>query len=127
LALLGRFYEIPEYLFFARNHPQQSMSLYFPNYLALASKDVFRSIKNIPDHYSYTVWFDPAKQGKILLPHWRIFWEYWLSVAKASLSWYERIRCYLSMFQQLRGMEYLLLQDLILAKEQYLNRYAESS
>lgn len=123
LALLGRFHQIPEYLFFARNHPQQSMSLYFPNYLSLASQDASKSVTDIPDHYSYTVWFDPTKQGKIFFPHWRIFWEYWLSVEEAPLSWYEQIRCYLSMFQQLRGMEYLLLQDLILAKDQYLQHW----
>jgi glycosyltransferase involved in cell wall biosynthesis len=127
LALLGRFHEIPQHLFFARNHPQQSMSLYFPTYLSLAKQDASSSIKNIPDHYSYTVWFDPAKKGKIFFPHWRIFCEYWLSVQRSSLSWWKKIRCYLSIFLQLGGMEYLLLQDLIRAKDQYLKHWRNYS
>ena len=115
LALQGRFYEIPEPLFFSRKHSQQSMSMFFPTYLSLASGDTSVSANNLPDYYAYAVWFDPAKKGQTIFPHWRIFREYCLCVWQASLSIKERINCYFSMFGQLRGLEYLLLKDLIVA------------
>ena len=68
----------------------------------------------IPDFYAYTVWFYPAKEGQIFLPHWRIFRECWSSVWQAQLSWYERMYCYLSMLKQWQGTEFLLIKDLII-------------
>ncbi|MDF5706847.1 MAG: glycosyltransferase family 2 protein [Nostoc sp. S4] len=113
LGLLGRFYEIPEYLFFARSHPQQSMSMFFPNYLSLTNNNQASSLSVLPDFYAYTVWFDSAKKGKILLPHWRILWEYILSIWYNPLSLYERLCCHRSLYQKLKGREYLLVKDLL--------------
>ncbi len=113
LGILGRFYEIPEYLFFARSHPQQSMSMFFPNYLLFAEKNQKSLLSMLPDFYAYTVWFDSAKKGQILLPHWRILWEYVLSIWRSPLSLNERLCCYRSLHQQLRGTEYLLLKDFL--------------
>ena len=116
IALQGRFYEIPQPLFFSRNHPQQSMSRFFPEYLTLAKGDRTTDIKqSIPNYYAYAVWFDPANQKRAIFPHWRILWEYCRCIWQASLSIRERINCHLSMFKQLRGMEFLLLKDLIMA------------
>jgi glycosyltransferase involved in cell wall biosynthesis len=115
IGLQGRFYEIPEPLFLARSHSQQSMSLFFPEYLTLASGNSVFSEEKLPDYYAYAVWFNPNRKNKILFPHWRIFWEYWLCVRQASLSILERISCYFSMFEQLRGMKFLLIKDLIVA------------
>ena len=47
----------------------------------------------LPDFYAYAVWFDSAKKGQILLPHWRIIWEYVLSIWRSPLSLYERLCC----------------------------------
>lgn len=121
IALQGRFYEIPQPLFFSRYHPQQSMSRFFPEYLALAKGDRPSAVKSIPDYYAYAVWFDPANQGQAIFPHWRIFWEYCRCIWQASLSVRERIGCHVSMFKQLRGMEFLLLRDLIVATRQSLS------
>jgi len=123
LGLLGRFYEIPEYLFFARSHPQQSMSKFFPRYLQFASQGSPHSISIFPDYHCYAVWFDPAKEGKILFPHWRILWEYCLSIWQAPLNWYEQISCYLSVLKQLKGTEYLLVKDLIVAVKMFRKRF----
>jgi glycosyltransferase involved in cell wall biosynthesis len=125
LGLLGRFYEIPEYLFFSRKHQQQSMSMFFPRYLLFAKKTPEQSVSMLPNYYSYTVWFDPAKKGQIVFPHWRIFREYWLSVWQAPISWYERAGCYLSMWKQLSGTEYLLIKDLLIAAKTFFG-YRES-
>ncbi len=113
LGILGRFYEIPEYLFFARSHPQQSMSMFFPDYLSFTNNNPKYSLKMLPDFYSYTVWFDSSKNGQVLFPHWRILWEHTLSVWLFKLSLYERLCCHTSIYKQLKGTEYLLLKDFI--------------
>lgn len=115
LGFLGRFHEIPEYLLLYRIHPQQSISRFCPNVLAGATSKNSQSLTSLmPDFYAYTVWFYPAKEGQIFLPHWRIFRECWSSVWQAQLSWYERMSCYLSMLKQWQGTEFLLIKDLII-------------
>lgn len=54
VALLGPFFEIPEYLFFPRSHPEQSIT-------KLRGKDVAR-----------TYWSDMSSAGRIVLPAWNI-------------------------------------------------------
>ncbi|MBE9201833.1 MULTISPECIES: glycosyltransferase family 2 protein [unclassified Nodularia (in: cyanobacteria)] len=117
IGLLGQFYEIPEYLFFARTHSQQSLSMFFPNHHLLTKDKTEHSQSILPDFYAYTVWFDSAKKGKILFPHWRILWEYMLSVWLFPLTLQQRLRCHISIYQQLHGTEYLLLQDLFKAAQ----------
>lgn len=78
LGLLGRYFEIPEYLYYNREHPQKSWNFY----------------KNYRD---YTVWLDPTKAGKILLPRWRMGFEYVKAIASVELHWREKFRCYLQM------------------------------
>lgn len=65
LSLLGRFYEIPEYLFFRRHHPAASSS----------HKDV----------QSQLVFFDPAIHTPIALPKWRHFGEHFKSIKRANI------------------------------------------
>src|SRR5262249_21858194 len=48
LALFGRFHEVPEYLFFRRNHPNQGSAL--------------RTL------HAQAVWLDPEKMGQIIFP-----------------------------------------------------------
>ncbi|WP_414563595.1 MULTISPECIES: glycosyltransferase family 2 protein [unclassified Anabaena] len=126
LGLLGRFYEIPEYLFFARIHSEQSLSMFFPNYLLFTDNKTKYSPSMLPDFYAYTVWFDSSKKGKILFPHWRIVWEYMLSIYLFELSIYQRVRCHISIYQQLRGSEYLLLKDLLKAARTVWQRWQDS-
>ena len=123
LGLLGRFHEIPEYLFLARHHPQQSMSRFIPNHLVFASQNPPHEIKFLPDYYAYAVWFDPNNEGKILFPHWRIAWEYWKAIWQTPLTLSERLCCHQSMSQQLQGTEYLLLVDLAIAAQNIRRRF----
>jgi glycosyltransferase involved in cell wall biosynthesis len=76
LSLIGRFYEIPEYLFFRRNHSQTSTR-------AFSIREVVR-------------WYDPAATGKMRFPHWRNGLEYILSVKRVRVRPYDRFLCYLS-------------------------------
>ena len=72
LGLLGPFYEVPEYLFLSRSHAEQSV----------------RSSR-----YDRMWWFNPAKQGKLALPTWRIFGELLKAPLEARLSTASRIAC----------------------------------
>lgn len=115
LGLVGRFYEIPEYLFFARTHPEQSMSMFFPGFLSLTDKNNEYAEGVFPDFYAYTVWWDSSKKGKILFPHWRMFWEYVISIYRVRMKLHEYLRCAISLYVRLKGTEVLLLKDLLRA------------
>jgi glycosyltransferase involved in cell wall biosynthesis len=81
LALLGTFREVPEYLFLARQHAEQSMQM-------------------IGDHESFAEWFDPANKGKTLFPNWRIFWEFSVSIHRVRIPLAQRVRCYAAIARQ---------------------------
>jgi glycosyltransferase involved in cell wall biosynthesis len=72
LALLGRFVEIPEFLFLPRRHPGHSSRM-------------------IGDYWSYAAWFDPANGRKRIFPHARMFGEYFRVVMRVPLSPPERL------------------------------------
>jgi hypothetical protein len=118
LGLVGRFYEIPEYIFFARSHSQQSMSMFFREYKLLTNSNNKYSLDMLPDFYAYTVCFDSSKKGKILFPYWRILWEYIVSVCLLQISLHDYICCAISLYQKLRGNEFLLLKDFLIAAQQ---------
>ena len=76
LALLGQFFEVPEYLFLRRGHPQRPLAA------AVTDSEI-------------AAWLDPAMRREILLPRWRRFFEYLRAIKRAPLSWSERVRCYM--------------------------------
>ena len=78
LGLMGRFYEIPEHLFFNRDHPEKSIYKY-------------------ATYRDYSVFYDPRNAGKILFPRWRIGYEYSKAIALSSLQWRDRMLCYVHM------------------------------
>jgi glycosyltransferase involved in cell wall biosynthesis len=83
LALLGRFHEVPEYLFFLRDHAG-------------------RSVRSMPAHHQRVAWFDPDRVGRKVFPHWRILLEYWKAVQRAGLTSAQRFRCCLYLASWLR-------------------------
>ena len=76
LGLLGRFYEIPDVLFYPRDHAE-------------------RSVRAFPAHHMRAAWFDPENVGKTVFPHCRIFLEYIKAVVRVDLKYRERFGCYL--------------------------------
>ncbi|RCJ33542.1 hypothetical protein A6770_17950 [Nostoc minutum NIES-26] len=46
-----------------------------------------------------------------------MLWEYTLSIWMLPPTLYERICCHISIYRQLKGTEYLLLKDLIIASK----------
>ena len=75
LALQGRFLEVDEDLFFYREHAGQA-----------SSPSRGRADRN--------AWWDPSKSGQIVLPYFRLGFEYARLVRNASISGPERRRCY---------------------------------
>ncbi|NJD51373.1 MAG: glycosyltransferase [Candidatus Methanoperedens sp.] len=102
LSLLGRFFEIPEYLFFNRDHAE-------------------RSVRAHPDMHHRSVWFDSSKGGQISFPHWRFFFEYFNSTNRFSLAFYERVCCYGHLMNWLRSHSRQMAMELKFAAIYYLN------
>ncbi len=113
LGLLGKFYEIPEYLFFARSHAKHSLKNLFPDYLSFTQNNASFTLNMLPDFGGYAVWFDSSNTGKILFPHWRIFWEYLRSAWMGKMNLYQRLCCHISIVTELKGTEPLLVKDIV--------------
>jgi glycosyltransferase involved in cell wall biosynthesis len=97
LALLGRFYEISEYLFFSRVHPGQS-TMYSAH------------------PHLYYIWWDPRnKTRRFIFPEWRLFWEYSKCAWSGPLSARERVACCLNVGRWLRRHWNSMLRDLVKA------------
>jgi glycosyltransferase involved in cell wall biosynthesis len=82
ISLFGRMYEIPEYLFFRREHQDAYTTKHY-------SKPV--NYHNYPDEL---VWWTGVKGRNLTLPHWRLCLEFFNSVRRAPLRWSERMLCY---------------------------------
>jgi glycosyltransferase involved in cell wall biosynthesis len=80
LALYGQFYEIPEYLFLRRGHPQRSLEA------------------NVTDD-EIAAWFDPTMSRMVLPPKWKRFFEYLKVIKRVPLNWSERARCYIGLMR----------------------------
>jgi glycosyltransferase involved in cell wall biosynthesis len=94
LVLLGRFHELPEYLFFKRDHPGAHWRVH-ENYRAREA------------------WYDPDRAGKTTFRTWRLFQEHLASIWRVPLSWNERMWCHLYMVWWIRRKWRKLLRDLI--------------
>jgi hypothetical protein len=96
LVLHGEFYEIPEYLFFKRDHPNTSVRAH-------------RTFKE------RIAWYDPAKKGQLHLTRWKWFFEYLAAIRRVRMSWDEKARCYMQMAKWFIWNWIFLLKDLIKA------------
>ena len=99
LALHGRFHQIPETLFIARSHPQQSV-------LAL------------PLHRRKH-WFDTTQRDGRAFPHWRYWQEYYHALRRTPLSAPEKYACYRQLARYPGWAGAALTKDLITAINPY--------
>lgn len=106
-ALLGQFYQIPEYFFFKRNHAQQHWRVY-------------------PTRQSRKPWIDPARAGKITFPSWRLLLEHFRSIKRTPLSWHERIWGYIYLIWWIRKNYRSLAKNLILREKKSQGRTCKS-
>jgi glycosyltransferase involved in cell wall biosynthesis len=76
MALRGMFFEIPEYLFNRRIHPQKS------------------TVVNKTDA-AMAAYLNPLRKKQVSLPRWRRFWEFLISIRRAKMPISEQLRCYM--------------------------------
>lgn len=77
LSLYGRFHEVPETLFFRREHPQRHMRVF-------------------EDDRDRLAWFDPKVSRRWHFPAFKRGIESCAAVSRAPLSLHERLRCYMA-------------------------------
>lgn len=73
LGLRGKLFEVPEYLFHRRDHPQASTRLF--------------------TKYNRLSWFDPAKRKQLNFLYWKVGTEYLRAVMKVPLPLQEKLQC----------------------------------
>jgi glycosyltransferase involved in cell wall biosynthesis len=103
LTLHGRFFQIPDALFFHREHSN-------------------RPIVVQPDPFERTFWLDPKNAGSIVFPSFRMFQEYLCATFRAPLSWRERAGCHRELAKWLRWNWRLMLKDLKVAARVIIRR-----
>ncbi|NLE61854.1 MAG: glycosyltransferase [Planctomycetes bacterium] len=74
LALRGKFYEIPEPLFFRRLHSGNSMQAH-------------RTAE------AHALWFDPTWRGQVAVPRFQRLLGHFRAICDAPLDWSERLNC----------------------------------
>jgi len=87
IGLMGRIYQIPECLFFWRDHPDSYTSTFYRS-------------KQIPilDRLQMEIsWW--SKKDSTSFTHWKNCIEYFRSVDKISLKWFEKLLCYVQIFK----------------------------
>lgn len=78
LSLLGKFYEVPEHLFFYRFHEEQSWG-------------------GNKSPQAQQAWYDPRRADKITFPQWRLLREHVRSIERSPVGLADRASCYLYM------------------------------
>ena len=105
LSLYGKIFEVPDYLFSRRFHPNLSSH---PS----------------QTEYDLAVWFDPNKKGGMVFPRWRRLAEYIKAIIRAPIGFSEKIICITSLGQFIFKPEKWvgLLNDIIIASKQRFTR-----
>ena len=92
LALHGRFYEVPEVLFFHRWHAASTYRLW-------------------PNHAQRWIWFDPSAEGRVVFPYWRQCREFVSTLHRSPVDLGERLRCYYHIGSWMKECRRQLLGD----------------
>jgi glycosyltransferase involved in cell wall biosynthesis len=87
IALMGRIYEVPEYLFFGRDHPQSYTRKFY--------EDKF--VANAYNYRKHMAWW--TQDEWFTFPHLKNCSEYFRSVNRVRLKWSERLLCYDQIFE----------------------------
>jgi glycosyltransferase involved in cell wall biosynthesis len=82
LSLLGRFLQIPEYLFYSRYHDEQSNQIY--------KADLPCGLNTS----AYEEWYDTTGKKRRKYPHWQGLAEFRQTMKNVNLSLVDKIACY---------------------------------
>ncbi len=118
LSLLGRFHEVDEPLFLARQHASQSMA--FTDRADLRSRLArYLGAGPLPP----PEWWDASQAGRVTFPDWNLLRQYLASVRDAPISSAERLRCRLAITRWLLKYWPKLARDVVFAGERLLTRF----
>jgi glycosyltransferase involved in cell wall biosynthesis len=101
LALHGRFLQIPEVLYFHREHLGRPIHVY-------------------RDPFERTFWLDPKTTSRLVFPNFRMLREYIGVTSRAPLSWRQKMRCRFALLKWIKENWQLLTHDLQVAKRKVL-------
>jgi len=91
-AMRGKIFEIPEYLFYYRVHPDSSMNAY--------------------NTMQRMAWFDPCKDGKLFFMRWRWLKEYFSALNKTDMSLMQKTLCSIEIFSWALRNSYKLSKEI---------------
>jgi glycosyltransferase involved in cell wall biosynthesis len=94
LALRGKLYQIPERLFFRRDHPDKSN-------------------RANPTVEELSVFYDPANRGKVPMREWRLVIESVAAIGRAPITVREKSSCYMYMIKRLKWNRKALGSELL--------------
>ncbi len=117
MGLLGKFYEVPDYLFISTRHSGQS-SKSLPVRVKV-KKRRFR-LTNRHGTLPSPEWWDPTKAKTISFPEWKQLREYFLSVWKAPLPLSLRCKGLLLLAPWIAKHFRRMMKDLLIAADQVL-------
>ncbi|NJN32845.1 MAG: glycosyltransferase family 2 protein [Synechococcales cyanobacterium RM1_1_8] len=109
LALLGRFYTLPESLFSSRRHRDQSISLGMDYSM-----------------HQFAIWLNPDKKGKLIFPHWEIIAKCWQSIQESHYRGVDKLSLYLCLAKLIAKLKKHLGKDLIIGLIQLVERAGRS-
>lgn len=115
MSLLGRFYEVPEYLFISRRHIGQSSTI-LPTRLTQPRFRLTNRHCTLPS----PEWWDPEKTRALTFPEFRLLLEYFLSIYRTPLKAGQKLRCYSLMFPWIKMHFRPMMKDLVVAADQVL-------
>lgn len=117
LALQGRFLEVPDRLFFSREHDQRSVRT-LPAGISPDRRWLRRiiGVGALPP----LEWWDPSKARRINFPEWRLIREYYASVSRAPLSAGEKAACWLEVLHWFASDVPKLGRDLLISAERWI-------
>jgi glycosyltransferase involved in cell wall biosynthesis len=102
IGLMGRVYEIPEHLFFRRDHPDAYTNVYY-------SKPT--NVRNYQKELTW--WTGNRSRSMAILPYWKLTLEFAKSIKRAKLSSLQRVLSYRELTAWLlREGRFLLRYDL---------------
>jgi len=115
LSLLGRFYEVPEYLFISTKHSGQSHWT-FPERSRYKGFRLTRRCGTLPP----AEWWDPAKARDLVFPEWRVIKEFVASITRSGLSPKQKAQCYSLVARWIGRYHRRMGKDLLVAADQLL-------
>ncbi len=115
LALIGRFDEIPEYLFISTQHTGQSVA----SRPERVKGKGFRLV-NRPGAMPPLEWWDTSKARKIHFPEWHVLREYFQSIRHSPLKLSQKLGAYVVLFRWIAKYRKGFAKDLVIAADQVL-------